>query len=78
MKYSIVTPQGEWTKCESSHLRGSPATHAVRQGESRTLCGRLADGWLWQDAADPTVTLGFVNCKQCLAALEKGEADEAN
>lgn len=76
-QYHIVTPQGNWTNWESAHIRGSPATHAVAENDpKRTLCGRDPDGWLWQNAVDPEISLANVSCRQCLHQLAKRDARE--
>lgn len=70
----IVTPCAQWTYQESHNLRGSPATHAVEDGSDKTLCGKVPDGWMWQNwnGAD---MLELVTCKNCKRLLTKRGAD---
>lgn len=66
---TAVTPDGKWAFWESANLRGSPATHGIIEGAGKTLCGRNADGWMWQRVFGDDAKI-IINCKQCLAKLE--------
>ena len=67
-KMQIVTPSAPCTSSESQNWRGYPAAHAVKDGESRTLCEQGCAGWMWQKWNGED-SLHLVSCIYCLRLL---------